>query len=74
MPSPRAIGVSKLTGMNSDATSTKVSKDMQITAPHEVPVSSGKIASEVATDVMVVTFWFNLWGRRADTNPLRLML
>ena len=48
---------------------TKVSRDMQMTAAHEVPVSAPEITSEVAIDVMVVTFWFNLWGRRVYAHP-----
>ena len=36
-----AIGVSRLTGMNSDATSTKAASDMANTAPHDCSAFRG---------------------------------
>ena len=39
-----AMGVSRLTGMNSEATSVKVINDMQITAPQGLRVSAVRLS------------------------------
>ena len=39
-----AIGVSRLTGMNSEATSVKVISDMQITAPQGLRISAIRLS------------------------------